>query len=90
MNKLICDKCGTANESGTLHCRQCGGKLTIRQEGKSSKSGRWFRKVLNRALIVFLVLLVAALTGLYLLLFKTSGSRRPKRPRKTPRRWNGF
>ena len=73
MNKLICDKCGTANESGTLHCRQCGGKLTIRQEAKSSKSGRWFRKVLKRALIVFLILLVAALTGLYLLLFKTSG-----------------
>ncbi len=73
MNKLICDKCGTVNENGTLHCRQCGGQLTIQQEAKASKTGRWFRKVLKRALIVFLILLVAALIGLYLLLFKTSG-----------------
>lgn len=73
MNKLICEKCGTANESGTVHCWKCGGKLAIKEEAGASKAARGARKVLRKVLIVVGVLLILPAIGLCLLFFSTSG-----------------
>jgi hypothetical protein len=73
MNKLICDSCKAVNKNGSLHCRQCGGKLVFHEESHPSKAGRWFRKLVRKVLIALFVLLALAVAGLSVLLFKTSG-----------------
>lgn len=73
MNKLICDSCKTVNESGTLHCRQCGGRLNLHEETGSSKTARWFRKAFRKIMIVLFTLLAVMVIALGFLLFKTSG-----------------
>ncbi len=73
MKQLICETCGTVNESGSLHCRQCGGKLAIKAEKKGSKAGRAMSKLVKWILWAVGIVVLLVVIVLCLLLFKTSG-----------------
>lgn len=73
MAKLTCEKCDCVNESGTLFCRKCGGKLVLKAEKKASKIGKFFKKFFK--FILILVIIIILLIGAFFawLLLATSG-----------------
>lgn len=77
MAKLVCEKCGTVNESGTLFCRECGGKMVLKAEKKASKAGKYVKKLFKIILILVIIVILLVVSLFAWLLLADPGIKGP-------------